>query len=310
MASVMHLKSENYHSDHSIVQTLALAYWATMESGTLGDRGAVHLRFLWRELDPALSLLKKVTEELNKMFKEERRKCLKGAHIGPLSFAWLGQHMLREFAVQEEDVEHMLHSLKPPPEQIVKLFGVDVGAVLAMLLPLGDGGTVRAQYQLVALRNRLRGAHAHGCTQEGDHHSEVAHIGSDFGAHLRRAGRLYVTAITARYVPMLLRSYTVFKLLGWQWKCILWLSRRGALPPVLITPRELPILLPMLAASDVPRVLHARMPMLQARLHRRLCEEGLLKAPRDFTHRVDLPFTTLVGSGLRSKRAATSDFDR
>merc|ERR1712039_470079 len=85
--------------------------------------------------------------------------------------------------------------------------GLDVGNIIASVMPLGDGGSTRARFQLVALANRLWRRTAVATP------SASARLWDDILDHMFRAWTLYWSVFISRYVPILLRSYTLVRLL-------------------------------------------------------------------------------------------------
>jgi len=257
---------------------LANAYLVVSDSGVIRPEGVKLLRELWRLLDPNFTLISQVTAEINLFYVEKRHWLQNQFRIGPVNFEWLANLMCWEFVIEPIDLRHSLHVFDPPPEKRVKALGLDIGEVIASIVPLGGGGTTRARFQLVALTNKL-----------GKHRSlfeiiyyEILSLEflKDFQRHVFRSATLYLTMIACRYVQIILKSLTFVRILRQLWDIVQYATgarglchRRRMCAQLfkILLMRQISVLL-----GAYRSVMEPRAAMLVVRLHRRLVQEGLL----------------------------------
>jgi len=273
---------------------LAGAYVYASNGGVLRQEGLEHLRELWKLLDNKRgnsvnkvsntelsgSLVVDVTLKLNEMLSEKQLR-FESQVFQPLRC--LVRIVCWEFKVEPIDIEHSLHSLEPPDDRVVTLFGIDLGNILGKLL--GAGGETRARFQLVVLANRLWRDHS-SVNGLGQDYSSVFWV--DVYRHLWRVYTLYLTVMVCRYVPILL-SYLCYRRMRIMLIGIYHLIRHPAGPyPALflLVSRRLLILLSMMWLTHLTvsyrSVMLSRVALLTVRLHRGLVYDGLL-GPQDYT---------------------------
>merc|ERR1719210_2653416 len=124
--------------------SLANMYKFLLQTGAvIGNEGHELLESIWNLIDLDRSLQHDIVTEVNNEFKQSAKD------FNKLSvFGWV---QIDEFKVSEDDLLHYLHNMTPPRHVRIQFCGYDVGAFLAMILPFGLNGKVRAQFQLVAL---------------------------------------------------------------------------------------------------------------------------------------------------------------
>lgn len=261
---------------------------AAIDGGSLREHASQHLRVVWareaaRPGTNVQEIADQVASSLNTYYNQGRQRFLRGLRLGPLSLSPLGRLICWDFEVAGKDVLHALHNLDPPSKRVVRWRGVDVGKLLATIIPLGDGGSTRARFQLRAICN------PHSGTSESH--------GNFWRAHLPRVASLYLTAIAVRYGMTFLRSYTLYKIAGKVWSYMRYLLTSSSSAQQAVQRINLGATISWLGTSllrvwllslihDYPKTMLPRMPMLQVRLHRAMLEDGHL-TPQDYTfHRV------------------------
>lgn len=262
----------------AVAQTLAKAYQVAGYSGFFNEEAVEHLRVLWARLDPDLSMLDEVACEINRMDQERRDIFARKIWFGPLSRT-LARLVCWDLIVCAEDVRHCLDILDPPRDRVVRLFSVDIGKVLASTLSFGDGGSTRARFLLVALANVFwrKGPQSIGASP-----SSVS-LPVRFGEHFVRSFTLYWSVIVCKYIPFVLRSYTLVRIVQEVRRVI-----RGLVAhPGPEARRKLAKLAGMVVLISTLReyrqVMSARIAMLNVRLHRALLRDGYLEDPDDYS---------------------------
>jgi len=238
---------------------LASAYRVAWESGSMTPAGREHLRRLWARLDPEYALQEAVAQEVNVALGRERQHFLNAAGL----MRHVMEHVCPPLDVLSEDLRHALHDLDPPKASRVSALSVDLGAVLASLLPLGEGGTTRARFCLVVLANRGWRNDLKTCDRE-------------LGQHLLRCSGICFTATVIRTVQLAARAgaaYVFVQKIGrilsgvlnpglrWSWTCF----------------QVLALLSLNCAIGSYRKAMLPTWPILTLRLHRHLLQSGHLQ---------------------------------
>lgn len=253
---------------------LVSAYLVAGEGGRVSPKGRRHLQHLWDLLDPSRTLSLQVQDQLNGVFEAEWQRLVSNRIDG-----WFWRQVCLPFEVDEQDLEEALQDLNPPRKELVRLFGLDLGLVVGTISPLGLGGVTRARFQLVALSNFF-GRARHGepstacalqrCTSLPPREKSGVHPHM-LRAYILESWTLYATIVAARYVPLLLKLFNL--------RAITKMLQRMVREPL----AALRLLGQVALATVVTRrldlyrkiMLH-RIPMLTARLHRRLRVKGYI----------------------------------
>lgn len=285
-------------TDHEAAFILFHHYWVVLSSGRLCPEAKQYLHMSWaREFDLMIQRTKRnpADEELQESWKREMLQAITALlnqkyreaysefvdSFGPRCFQAIARCLCWEFEIEERDkdglVEYCLHNFDPPHP--VKLLGLDVGSVLATLIPLGGDGIIRARFQIVALANRLwrpKGPEY----RKGDFCSHLV-------GHFRDAFTLYASAAVVKFLPILSSMWALLAI--FHGFCDIFLGMRDTEwdwedavihNPVLRIEWKLVLLLSLIAgvftAVQYSRVMTPRLPMLTARLHRTSFEKHVL----------------------------------